>query len=681
MLALQLDTESLTLPDHPVLQCAADELRRFLGEDADLRIDLRVDPALPPYAFAIACAEAGSVRLHGHDATATLHAAYTLLEKLGWRFEITGARRAYTVDPASLVGWQEVIQPAVQRRGIRQHINFPMDISSYPLEEAKEYIRNLARLRFNHITFHSYGGQWYEGAGELAGNYFYGQRHDLPDYPLLRSVLRNRRTYCIPEHEGLIDDAQANSKAAMAWLAALMDEAKRVGLHIQFSLELREPDMAESLATIDSTLKTYPRIDTLEIITEETGMWASTVSVDELRTLVQAYFLELHPDIDVLLADGQRDLAKLIVQIGHGVKVIQALHQSDRIQQSLALGVYCAVPADHKAVLALLQRYVPEGVEFTLLFDHGNRAVADNLSALDMPREDWRRTLVYSWIEFDGTVYLFQNALKGIDDLVRLATEKMGGEPVHGIALNHWRTAENQTTARYAAETLLNGVLERDDFYRAYADSLSIDRVDDYARAMNLLDDADSAARYDLPNVGFCYVGTWGTTGLGYYGVFEQAKVQSVLAKYAEALDLLMECDSANIYGLVYLYLLHNRVGATITYLQAIDSTTALQPLCAGKTPDQLTPDEQAQVRAICDEALKGMADYMETLAQNLPDRGGEGTLISFYYTPPAVLARIRAQYGGDMTPVFGFNHRYGLDDEAGTHDAPPSPIAEEETR
>jgi hypothetical protein len=327
----------------------------------------------------------------------------------------------------------------------------------------------------------------------------------------------------------------------------------------------------------------------------------------------------------------------------------------------------------------MMQRYVPEGVEWTLLFDHGNRAVADNLRALDMPREDWRRTLVYSWIEFDGTMYLFQNALKGIDDLMRLATEKMGGEPIHGIALNHWRTAENQTCARYAAETLLYGVLERDDFYRAYADSLAIDRPDDYARAMNLIDDADSQARYELPNVGFCYVGVWGAQGLGYYGVFEHAKAQSVLAKYTEAFELLMECDAASAHGLVYLYLLRNRIEATATYLQAIDVSTELQPICVGKTPDQLTPDEQTAVREICDRALKGMAEYMEIHAQHMNDRGCEGTLISFYYTPPAVLARIRAVYGGDSSIVFGFAERYGLTETAQTHDAPPSPIAEEE--
>lgn len=54
------------------------------------------------------------------------------------------------------------VVPAVTERGICQHINSAVDVSSYPLAEAREYVRNLARLRFNHITFHSYPGQWYE---------------------------------------------------------------------------------------------------------------------------------------------------------------------------------------------------------------------------------------------------------------------------------------------------------------------------------------------------------------------------------------------------------------------------------------------------------------------------------------------------------------------------------------
>lgn len=675
-LALQIDET------HPTLRFAADELRRFLSDDdGAARISVQVDAALPKYAFRVDCSAAEHIRLSGHDAAAALHAVYTLLERLGWRFEITGARRAEVVASDDLVGWQETFQPAVSRRGIRQHLNFPMDISSYPISEAAEYLHNLARMRLNHITFHSYGGQWYEvrypGYDELAGNYFYGQRHDLPDHPLLRRAIRNQNTFCIPEHEALIDNPAANSRAAVAWLQALMHEAGRVGLTIQFSFELRESILDLSLATVDSILAAYPLIDRLEIITEETGVWASSVPADELKALVRQHFGEAalnDPAIAPHLIDGQKDLDKLIRQIAHGIEVITALRASGRTLPALALGVYCTVPSDQKMILALLERFVPEGVEFTLLFDHGNRAVAENLRVLTMPAPDWSRTMIYSWIEFDGTVYLLQNALKGIEDLMRLATGIMGAQPVNGIALNHWRTAENQTCARYAAETFLKGVLPREDFYRDYAKSLGIGRAVDYARAMNLLDDADSAARYDLPNVGFSFVGCWGSEGLGYYGVFQHEKALAVRDQYAEALDLLRGCATAttSANGRDYLGFLENRVSATVDYLQAVDTATELQPICNGRQPQELTPDEQDAVRTICDRALALMETYMQIHAAALPDRGSEGTLISFYYTPPAVLKRIRAEYGYGVT----------LADSGGaTPDAPPSPIAQEEIK
>lgn len=78
----------------------------------------------------------------------------TTLAEASYQFEITGPIAPKILHP--IAKGKRVITPAVKLRGIRQHINFPMDISSYPIEEAKEYIRNLTRLRFNYIVFHSY---------------------------------------------------------------------------------------------------------------------------------------------------------------------------------------------------------------------------------------------------------------------------------------------------------------------------------------------------------------------------------------------------------------------------------------------------------------------------------------------------------------------------------------------
>jgi len=207
---------------------AAEELRAFLDGTIDFgaargssaaasmkwTFDLQVDTAMEAGTFSVSCNKESDgrlgVKLRGADPACVLHATYTMLERTGICFDVLGPVRPKRLDLDGLVGWEVTVRPAVRKRGIRQHINFPMDISSYPLPEAREYIRNLARLRFNHVTFHSYDGQWVpykrpDGEDALAGSFFYGQRHDLPARPHACDVIRNSKTYCIPDIEPYYD--------------------------------------------------------------------------------------------------------------------------------------------------------------------------------------------------------------------------------------------------------------------------------------------------------------------------------------------------------------------------------------------------------------------------------------------------------------------------------------------
>lgn len=52
--------------------------------------------------------------------------------------------------------------------------------------------------------------------------------------------------------------------------------------------------------------------------------------------------------------------------------------------------------------------------------------------------------------------------------------------------------------------------------------------------------------------------------------------------------------------------------------------------------------------------------------AQAMPDRGCEGTFISFYYTPPAVLKRIQYEYGTSSIKP---------ENERQLQDSPPAPM------
>ena len=66
-------------------------------------------------------------------------------------------------------------------------------------------------------------------------------------------------------------------------------------------------------------------------------------------------------------------------------------------------------------------------------------------------RLELQKTMLYSWVEFDGNMYVQQNSCGGIQALLEYCRRESGGASIHGICFNHWRTAENSLTLSYAA--------------------------------------------------------------------------------------------------------------------------------------------------------------------------------------------------------------------------------------
>lgn len=217
------------------------------------------------------------VRMFGGDEIGVTHAFYTLLEELGYTFDVTGVSVPAVKKDLSLLT-DKSITPKVRWRGIRQHVNFPMDISSYSIDDAKEYINSLLRMRFNKIAFHSYPGQWYETqVGDslaLAGNFFYGDTHFMYDSEFLKKhISTNDSVFCIPEAEPIFTDPGKRSRFAVAWMQELVNYAADLGFYVQMSFEPRLASVDQAVQTAEDIRKTYPRINALEMITEETGGW------------------------------------------------------------------------------------------------------------------------------------------------------------------------------------------------------------------------------------------------------------------------------------------------------------------------------------------------------------------------------------------------------------------------
>jgi len=633
-----------------VTEYAVEEIFEIMGSDYvicrsdsivenGVNIVLKTDSCMEPYSFSVnqITDERGKIIfLTGYDETALLHSVYTMFENSGITFQITGMHKPENLDFNTLEDYSEVIKPVVQRRGIRQHINFAMDISSYPVDEACNYIRNLARMRMNYITFHSYPGQWYsysdDGKEVMAGNFFYGQKHYLPRDKDLRKLIRNDSIFCIPSIESSLNNPGKRSQMAVEWLNRVMDEAKKVGLTVNMSCELRKPGIEFALETFSTINKNYPLIDGLEFITEE--------------------------DFSCL------------EQVNNNVSCsVDLLKQATDRGIQLTTGIYNTSPDELKEGFVLLRNTTPEEIHLSVLPSHGARVAVRNLSGIPLLENDLRRTMIYSWIEFDGLMYLQQNPVEGIRMMIDENLKLTGNKPLYGICWNHWRTYENRTAFSYAAKAMIEGPVPAKDFYYYQARNLEIGEPDIYVKAMARLDETDDFCRNKLFNIGFCFGGYWkNKPGLSLYGRFSKENLQTAINGFNSVNRDLLKCidKTVNVSGQYDLEFMINRINCTILHLKAFLVMTELQPLFKKSSEPVLSESDRELVVEKCSEALAYEEQYLELHAQYMPDRGCEGTLVSYMAASPQLLLDIIAKYGGKET---------GTKQWEDTFDEPPEPL------
>jgi hypothetical protein len=617
----------------PILDYAGDELAHFLGQATSLKVRLgapttaqansdwvfrlAIDPAASPTEFSVVCRQppAGQtvVDLSSADAAGVLHAVYTVLERAGICFDITGPITPAKLDLDSLKDWSCHIRPDVKRRGLRQYLNFPMDLSAYPLSEAKEYVRNVARLRFDLIAFHSYNGIFYlcPELQSLAGSFFYGQRHDLPDQPLFCRAIRNRRTFCIPEIEASFDRPQQRSQAAIHWLNEVMYEAAKCGLTVQFSFEPPGNDIDTGLAAARSILASYPQTRILEMITPENGGHSDQVL---------ARYLKIGERLRQFLGPKYPDLALGIYETGSGLK----------------------------EGLAFLRKNCPTDITWTFLPAHGARATVDALRKAEITPDEWRRAMIHSWCEFDGLMYLQQNSLVGTRMLIDLARSKLVDGQVPALDFIHWRTVENRTAIRYAALACIDSHLTPGSFYSDYANAMGIGDPTAYALAMADLDDIDSFCRDHLFNIGFCFVGCWtNPKGLGWTRGWKKADLAAASDRFVTVGRTISNCleHTTAPAGRKYLRVLDNRLRCTTIHLEAIGHLLELHELGDDSHPERLNAKGRELVDSHCRKALELTERYMQLHSQALEDRGCEGTLISYFHTIPPYIDYIRKSF------------------------------------
>lgn len=613
--------------------------RAALPDKRGWNIVLKTDSSMKPFSFSMIQSKNERVKtiyLSGHDETCPLHSVYTMLEKAGYTFDITGIRKPRRTCIESLAGVSLLINPVVERRGIRQHINFLMDISSYPVEEAKEYIRNLARLRMNYITFHSYPGQWfsydYKGKTTPAGGFFYGEKDIVPKEEYMHRRIRNDSIFCIPAIEPFWHDLSKRSQMAIDWLNSVMAEAKRVGLTVNMSYELREPGLEYAAATSKAILKEYPLIGGLEVITEET-------------------------------------VSNYLDQIKNNIKCSDEIRKSFNGRNiSLSEGIYNTTASELREGFEMLGNNASKDLHLTVLPAYGARMAVHNLAGLTLTSDDLRRTMIYSWIEFDGLMYLQQNPVEGIRMMLEENLKISGNKPLFGICWNHWRNYENRIAIRYASEAMINEPIIARTFYNSVANRSGIANASKFASAMSKIDENDTFCRDSLFNIGFCPNGYWlRKNGLSLYGRYGKDNLIKAINQFSEVRETInsSQANTTDTSALKDLEFLSNRISCTILHLRAFVAMKAITPLFKGNPDPDLSENDREKVRQSCTEALSLERQYIEMHSQIISDDGSEGTLMSYISGPYQCLKEIMARYG--RSEVINKNQEKPFD-------APPEP-------
>ena len=662
------------------LSFARSELRLYMNGSPGIIPQFRLDASMKDGAFAYRIRRSGqqmNVTFLGGTPIEVTHAVHGFLEHLGFHFGFDGVKRPGMLRPDTLTSGEYLTRPHTRWRGIRQHVNFPMDISSYPQEEAREYLRRLVRMRFNKLAVHSYPNLWHEVATgdtiERAGNFFYDRPHPIPSHPLIRDRIRfNKNLFCIPEAEAEYGDRIARSRLATSWMRELLTYAKSIGLRIHFSIEpRRRGDIAYILDNARSAIEQYPMIDELGIITEELGGWGETCTDSTVRdVLVRRFGAESLQDTIVtrVIRPRQTDLDNLLEQLGRNMEAVRRIPQQSWFRDrkiELQLGIYCTLP-DYAAIAYHLARKALPGMDIGIMPGHGSVRTADHLARVRKNAEDLAHTTILSWIEFDGLMFSQQNPVDGIEALFRQLDTLRGSRQLNTILFNHWRTAENAVAARYAAETSLRGPIDRNDFYRQQAKTLGVQDADRYLTVMHTLETLDRTCTNDLPNVGFCWIGAW-LTGSPYLRM-NRPLLQKTARAYDSLRNIIHELTTRlpEGYGRDQLALLENRLLTSHLYLSAFEVACGVQELPKDNgNAYPKTSKEQAGI--LLDRSLRLYDRYMEAHGRSMPDRGCEGTLINLWHGPVYGVKVLRERIAGIPMDVPA--------QQSTATDAPPLPI------
>ena len=389
----------------------------------------------------------------------------------------------------------------------------------------------------------------------------------------------------------------------MDWMRQVITTAKEMGLRVQFSCENRHFNVEQTKKLAYILTDNYP-IDDLEFITEEMGGWND-------------------------------DMPYATQQIDTAAATIKALEADPAFQgrvKQLKLGIYCVLHHRIGDLFRHARQILPEHY-IAVLSQYASRGVASAYPKFITNAEDLKWTELYSWVEFDGQMYIQQNHVEGIDDLIRQMDQTAPGVQHRSLLFNHWRTAENRTSFRYAAEATLMKDRRPDDFYREYAQRLGIEDTEAFLDMQHAMQELHAFDVDHHGNIGFAAIDFW--LDEGQHTAYNPDDVQWSSDRFLKVGEMLTTLyDNAKTEAArEYLSLLGNRVLCSKLYLDCIHDGLALKQI-PHKKNNPVPPAYKKKASQICEKCIAGYERMLRILAQQMPDRGCLGIIVSIWNGP-----------------------------------------------
>jgi hypothetical protein len=631
-----------------------------------------------------------AVAITGGSPAAVLWATYAFLEKLGVVFEFSGEILPPKRQALDLSGIGIRQTPSIKERGLRLHLNFPMDQSSYSLPDFFAWVDRIARMKCNYLMLHFYSAHpWfffqYKDAKTVTGAFFVGSylfngRYDLPTDMIGRSLIANKAQYFPPELEGTAP-GEALYHRTEERIRAVIDHAHRRGIKVAVSFEPLAPpgDIAAHLgeweqaaggrdalmhdltvARLNACMDAYPNADEFQMISVE-GSDDAPAGLDlkaDLRRLCDKYKIPFDPNDERQFAGAREagvnlapyNAPAVAADLDHGLMrpVVATLRYvdlalgvfadprvSDRMKREgkqANVGIYLPNAAAVKMCTPALREMIPANGRLQMMVDYGARGTADQMPTWEAFRDAKLQLGVISWLEFDGSMFLPESWPRSVYDCVHNAK----GLPLTTLVCNHWRVSGLEADAATLADVPWSAGESYDAWMQRYLGrTFGPANAAQARKAYDALEKATLYCRARLFNIGFCFEGRF----RGDFG-YPPEDLDGARKLFSEAGDEFAKLAGALAEGrskqrAAYLA---NRCACAVLHIDTVHELGGADV----RPGDPLDRVKQASAHA--EKALEYARGYMQTYSKFVLDRGDQGMLVNYEF---AVVKEAEAMAAG----------------------------------